>query len=100
MATNTPQELHYCEAHSFVLDAHRRTLHNIIAVKPFGLVGTGVRGTIALETLNGSFETDLTMQTVDNEDKILRYSVGDRLEVEVTRAHEDLGRIDLRGAET
>jgi ribonuclease R len=83
---------------------------NVVAVKPFGLVvqlsGTGVTGTIALESLpEGPYRVQLGTQAIEPVRPLpqasvrggaRRFSVGDPLDVEVTGAHPELGRIDLR----
>jgi ribonuclease R len=71
---------------------------NVVAIKPFGLVvqivGTGVTGTVAFEALpDGPYTVDPSRYFVSGSHG--RYSIGDALELEVTGANEELGRIDL-----
>ncbi|MGC4116535.1 MAG: RNB domain-containing ribonuclease [Myxococcales bacterium] len=76
-----------------------RASGNVIGVKPFGLIvqlqGTGVTGTVAMEALpNGPFKVDAQgFAAVAEGGK--RFAVGDPLEVVVSAANEELGRVEL-----
>jgi ribonuclease R len=72
---------------------------NVIAVKSFGLViqllGTGVTGTIATDTLtDGPWTHDPSTQTLACDQR--RYQIGQALSVCVTAADETLGRIEFK----
>ncbi|HEY3446067.1 MAG TPA: RNB domain-containing ribonuclease [Myxococcales bacterium] len=76
-----------------------RSHGNVVGVKPFGLIvqlqGTGVTGTVAMEALpGGPFKVDASgFAAVAEGGK--RFSVGDPLEVVVSAANEELGRVEL-----
>jgi len=75
----------------------QRFAGNVIAVKSFGLVvaleGTGVSGTVAQDSLpGGPYAADLKNQELKGP---RRFALGTSVQVEVTGAREDLGRIEL-----
>lgn len=69
---------------------------NIVGVKPFGLIvqllGTGVTGTVAMETLPGG---PYKVEAFAAASAQRRFSVGDPLEVVVSGTNEELGRVEL-----
>jgi ribonuclease R len=73
---------------------------NVVAVQPFGLVvqlsGMAISGTVAADALpNGPFRLDPIEQVLVSTSGGGCWSIGDRIEVEVAGANEDLGRIEL-----
>ncbi len=73
----------------------------VVAVKPFGLVvqldGTGVTAVLATETLpKGPYRLDPQAQALVGPEA--RYTIGQRLEVVVTAANEEMARIDVAPA--
>ncbi len=71
---------------------------NVVSIKPFGLVvqlvGAGVTGTIEKDTLpGGPHEYDVGREVLVGAAR--SYSIGEGLDVVVTGASEELGRIEL-----
>lgn len=71
---------------------------NVVSIKPFGLVvqllGAGVTGTIEKDALPGGPHTyDVDREVLVGATR--NFSIGEALDVEVTGASEELGRIEL-----
>src|SRR5690606_4612351 len=103
VAARAEQErLHMLAARWFAQRIGEAHTGRIIAIKPFGLVlhleGTGVSGILATDALPGAPltpEPDGGALVGGSAKAPVRYTLGERLAVEVSGVNELLGRIDL-----
>jgi ribonuclease R len=90
--------LHALAARLFAGRLGETFVGRVVAVKPFGLIvqldGTGVTAILATETLpRGPYRLEPAAQALVGPD--VRYTIGQRLEVVVTAANEEMARIDV-----
>jgi ribonuclease R len=96
------ERLHMLAARWFSQRIGEAHTGRVIAIKPFGLVlhleGTGVSGIVQTDALPGAPltpEPDGGALVGGTTEAPVRYTLGERLEVEVSGVNELLGRIDL-----
>lgn len=90
--------LHALAARLFASRLGEAFVGRVVAVKPFGLIvqldGTGVTAVLATEALpKGPYRLDPEAQALVGPEA--RYTIGQRLEVVVTAANEEMARIDV-----
>ncbi len=99
-ATKAENERHrMVVARWFASRLGERASGNVVGVKPFGLIvqlqGTGVTGTVAMESLPGGPYEAGSQGFAAVSAGGRRFAVGDPVEVVVSAANEELGRVEL-----